>query len=378
MTIANHPSESHNKKLTSKNILLVVLVGIGACLLCICLALGITRLVLWLKDTPSFPTLPFVGNTPSQTAEPPAANPVAVTPSPSPTVTPQPSITPTPTLGIGSTEVRPNDGMVMVYVPAAEFTMGSDTGDTNESPPHNVALDDFWIDQTEVTNAMFQTFVTATGYRTSAEEIGQSRAYQPGEYTPVAEKWLLVGGANWMHPQGPGTGIESLENHPVVQVSWNDAVAYCLWAGARLPTEAEWELSARGTDGRIYPWGNSWPTGELLNLGDLNLDAIWSDKSTNDGYKFTAPVGNYPAGRSPYGALDMAGNVAEWTADRYGYNFYAASPFSNPTGPATGTLHSIRGGHWSFTADGVRSTARLSGQQTYSIDYLGFRCARTP
>lgn len=369
MTLSNQSGAIAQAKKQSNKTLVVVLAVAGA-FLCLCIILGVSISVIGINNADLLPTFSSAGSTPTQMTEEPVAFTVEATQ--------KPTMTPIPTLGVGSTQVRSSDGMMMVYVPQAEFSMGSEDGDPNEKPPHNVSLDDYWIDQTEVTNAMFQAFVTATGYRTSAEDIGQSRAYQPGEYTPSAEKWILVGGANWMHPQGPDSSIEGLENHPVVQVSWNDAAAYCQWAGARLPTEAEWELAARGTDGRVYPWGNGWPTGELLNFGDINLDAIWSEKGVNDGYKFTSPVGNYPAGASPYGALDMAGNVSEWVADKYGFDYYSSSPLSNPTGPDSGILHSIRSGHWSFTDDGVRSTARLSGQTTYSIDYLGFRCAAMP
>jgi formylglycine-generating enzyme required for sulfatase activity len=225
---------------------------------------------------------------------------------------------------------------------------------------------------------MFQMFVAATGYRTDAEKIGQSLVYQAGLYTPAKDKWLLTSGANWLNPHGPASDIVGLESHPVVQVSWNDAFAYCEWAGMQLPTEAQWELAARGTDGRNYPWGNNSPDGSLLNYGDKNLDAIWANTYTDDGYKFTAPVGTYLAGASPFGALDLAGNASEWVADLYGYDYYYDSPHSNPTGPASGVLRVTRGGHWSYTDDGVRSTARISASQTYSIDYQGFRCAGMP
>jgi serine/threonine-protein kinase len=268
--------------------------------------------------------------------------------------------------------------MVMVYVPEGEFTMGSDSGDSNEEPEHTVALDDFWIDQTEVTNAMFQVFVDATGYTTDSGQLGQSLAWQAGQWLPAAQKWLMMGGADWQHPHGPSTNLDGLDAHPVVQVSWNDAFAYCHWAGARLPTEAEWEKAARGTDGRTYPWGSGSPSGEQANSADMNLDAIWASKGLDDGFQFTSPVGNYPAGASPYGAYDMAGNASEWVADLYAFDYYASSPHSNPTGPDTGLLRVMRGGQWSFTADGLRSSARLAQPPKYSIDYSGFRCASTP
>jgi eukaryotic-like serine/threonine-protein kinase len=310
------------------------------------------------------------------------ANNSSATNTPHNTLTPSlmltPTVTLTPTLGVGSIWTRPTDGMQMVYIPEGEFVMGSSEGDSNEKPPHDISLDDYWIDQTEVTNAMFQMFVTATGYDTDAEKFGQSLVYQPGEFLPAVQKWEMTSGANWLHPSGTESSLSGLENHPVVQVSWNDASAYCEWAGARLPTEAEWEFAARGTDGRTYPWGNQYPSGNLANFADVNLDAIWASDGDDDGYQFTSPVGNYAAGASPFGALDMAGNAFEWVFDVYGYDYYATSPHSNPTGPATGYVHVVRGGQWSFSSDGIRATARLGQLHNYSIDYSGFRCARTP
>jgi eukaryotic-like serine/threonine-protein kinase len=346
-----------------------IISGLLVTFVCLCACvIAILLIILWQKGLAPSAISPTATNMPTRIVRPTSTS----------TKIPTPTIYLTPTFGIGSKWQRPKDRMIMLYVPAAEFSMGSDDGDPNELPPHDVALDDFWIDQTEVTNAMFQTFVDSAGYRTDAEKIGVSLVYQPGQYIPAIDKWKSEGGANWLHPHGPSTDLDGLENHPVVQVSWNDAYAYCKWAGARLPTEAEWELAARGTDGRAYPWGNRWPDGTLLNFGDSNLDAIWASSGVDDGYKFTAPVGNYPAGASPYGALDMAGNASEWVNDLYKYDYYYESTHSNPTGPASGILRVIRGGHWSFTAEGVRSAARLSGSPTYSIDYSGFRCARTP
>lgn len=190
-------------------------------------------------------------------------------------------------------QVSDKDGMTLLYVPAGEFTMGNNDGARDEQPIHTVYLDAYWIDQTEVTNAMFKRFVDATRYQTDAEKRGSGVALDL-----TKKLWSDTQGADWQHPRGPNSNLSGLDDHPVVQVSWNDATAYCQWAGGDLPTEAQWEKAARGTDGRIYPWGNQAPDKTRLNdnieVGD------------------TTQVGNYPTGVSPYGALDMAGNVWEW------------------------------------------------------------------
>jgi formylglycine-generating enzyme required for sulfatase activity len=258
--------------------------------------------------------------------------------------------------------------MVMVYVPEGEFTMGNDKGSANEQPQHIVYLDAYWIDRTEVTNAMFALFVEATGYQTDAEKQGDAWIFD-------GTGWSEVQGADWQHPQGPATNLTNLENHPVVNVSWNDATAYCEWAGARLPSEAEWEKAARGTDGRTYPWGEQEPAGNLLNFGDVNLYPDSADKSANDGYKFTAPVGSYPAGASPYGALDMAGNVWEWVNDWYRETYYRSAPTSNPSGPINGEGRVLRGGSWNHDVLDIRSSMRIWVNPSDAIDNFGFRCA---
>ncbi|MBM3323528.1 hypothetical protein FJY69_08645, partial [candidate division WOR-3 bacterium] len=187
---------------------------------------------------------------------------------------------------------NPAELAVYVRVPAGEFRMGSSDGDADadsgEKPQHTVSLDEFWIMQTEVTNAMFGRFVAATGYKTDAEKAGSSYAYD-------GSSWKDTAGADWRHPRGPGSDVSAKAQHPVVHVSWNDAVAYCKWAGGRLPTEAEWEKTARGPStssggSRKYPWGDDAPTDRRLNY-NMNV-------------KDTTPVGSYPAGASPYGALD--------------------------------------------------------------------------
>jgi len=276
-----------------------------------------------------------------------------------------PAMTDEPVPAAGATRVRAADGMVMVYVPAGEFSMGSAAGErgsqSNEKPQHVVYLDAYWVDRTEVTTAQFRRFVQATGYVTAAERQGWAYAW-----VESAKSWQEVRGADWRHPFGPGS--EARDDHPVVQVSWTDAAAYCAWAGAALPTEAQWEKAARGTDGRLYPWGNEFD-GTRVNYGD----SVYGGDSI-DGFRFTAPVGSYPQGASPYGALDMAGNVWEWTADRYGAGYYASSPQRNPAGPERGGSRVLRGGSWNHESSGMRSAYRLEAPGTTLVDNFGFRC----
>ena len=259
--------------------------------------------------------------------------------------------------------------MTLLCVPTGEFTMGS--GDNDEKPPHIVYLDAFWIDQTEVTNAMFRKFVDETHYETDAEKAGSANVFDPVTYS-----WPATNGANWRHPRGSDSDLNGQDDYPVVQVTWNDAKAYCEWAGRRLPTEAEWEKAARGTDGRTYPWGFQAVAGNLLNFADRNLEVPWGDKNVDDGYQYAAPVGHYPEGKSPYGALDMAGNVWEWVADWYGETTYASSPGRNPTGPETGSAHVVRGGGWNDGAADVRAARRYGLGPDGLGENGGFRCAR--
>ncbi|MGB0388790.1 MAG: bifunctional serine/threonine-protein kinase/formylglycine-generating enzyme family protein, partial [Ardenticatenaceae bacterium] len=255
-------------------------------------------------------------------------------------------------------EVSEKDGMVQLFVPAGEFLMGSPEDNqwayNDESPQRTVYLDPFWIDQTEVSNAMFTRFVEQSGHQTDAEKQGWGFSYDPAE-----DNWVQTEGANWKHPLGPQSNLDGLETHPVVQVTWHDAKAYCEWAGRRLPTEAEWEKAARGTDGRKHPWGDENVADQFVNLADINFPADWSNESVDDGYQFTSPVGSYPDGASPYGALDMVGNVWEWAADWYDEEYYQQNPPNrNPTGADETTSRSLRGGSFSNGARWVRSSYR--------------------
>jgi len=248
----------------------------------------------------------------------------------------------------------------MVYVPAGEFIMGSDKGHRDEQPVHTVYLDAFYIDRTEVSNAQFAQFLN--------EQSNQ----QEGGVT-----WLDIGAWHCLITESGGQyqPKSGYEDHPVIEVSWYGAEAYCQWAGNRLPTEAEWEKAARGTDGRTYPWGNTFD-GSKGNFCDKNCTYDHKDPSMDDGYARTAPVGSYPAGGSPYGALDMAGNVWEWVADWYDGGYYAASPESNPKGPASGDSRVIRGGSYSNNEANVRAAYRGSFAPDVPYSWVGFRCAR--
>jgi eukaryotic-like serine/threonine-protein kinase len=232
--------------------------------------------------------------------------------------------------------ISPKDGMTLLYVPAGEFTMGSDVGPDDEKPAHTVNLDAFWIDQTEVTNAMYVRCVQAGRCNLPSS----TKSYSRSSYYGNAE----------------------FDNYPVIYVSWNQANAYCSWADRRLPTEAEWEKAARGMDGRTYPWDNDDPTADLLNF-NLNVGD-------------TTPVGSYENGQSPYGVYDTAGNVWEWTADWYSETYYSVSPSENPLGPDSGDIRVLRGGSWGSSISNVRSANRDWLDPTGADDYSGFRCSR--
>lgn len=285
------------------------------------------------------------------------------------TRTSTPTPTATPTLGIGSNKIRKKDDMPMVFVPAGIFYMGSEVGLGDEKPVHAVFLNAFWIDQYEVTNAQFTKFVEDTEYTTEIETAGNSWIWDFS-----TDNWAQIDGADWQHPNGPTSDLTGLEEHPVVQVSWNDAVAYCEWAGGSLPTEAQWEKAARGGDARLYPWGNILFAGQYANGADINADVSWADLATDDGYALTAPVGSYPQGISPYGAYDMGGNVWEWVADWWNEYYYQNTTLDNPTGPTSGDQRGLRGGSWLTLSTDLRATYRVHYTPTGSYDGLGFRC----
>lgn len=268
----------------------------------------------------------------------------------------------------------------MVRVPGGTFLMGGDDADgrpeDGEGPVREVRLDPFLIDPTCVSNAQFATFVKDTGYVTEAESIGWSfvfrqfaRAGIMNARVPQAPWWAGVEGASWRAPEGPGSSIGDRQNHPVVHVSWNDATAYATWAGKRLPTEAEWEMAARGGLARArYPWGD-----ELAPKGRQRCN-IWQGPFPAAPSKGTVPVKAFqPNG---YGLYNVAGNVWEWTADWWGT---AWEPFAeNPAGPAEGAAKVIRGGsylcHDSY-CNRYRVAARTATTPDSASGHTGFRCA---
>jgi eukaryotic-like serine/threonine-protein kinase len=301
----------------------------------------------------------------------------ATLPPPSPTL-PLPSSILPPAL----TQVAAKDGMTLVYIPKGNFLLGASDIDRDahddEKPQLNVYLDAFWIDRTDVTVAQFERFTQATGYKTEAE-IGAGQNYwarRGGDVYKPDETW--ASNVSWQFPEGPlpqqSDGGHPSGTTPVVQISWNDAVEYCRWVGRRLPTEAEWEKAARGTDGLIYPWGNTFD-GPRLNYCDNSCVNPWKDSTYDDGHSRTSPVGIFPSGASPYGVLDMAGNVWQWVKDFYDFTGYQGFPTANPPGVESGPKHALHGGSWFDTIDRTRTTARWSLEPDGRSDIVGFRCA---
>jgi formylglycine-generating enzyme required for sulfatase activity len=304
----------------------------------------------------------------------------------------------------------------MVWIPGGEFTMGtdSDLGWPDEKPAHRVRVDGFWIDSTEVTNAMFREFVEATGYVTTAEKAPDLAEIMsqvpPGTAPPTKEQlvpgslvftppggdvnlrdfsqwWSWMAGANWKHPEGPDSDLTGRDDHPVVQVCWDDAVAFAKWAGKRLPTEAEWEFAARGgLSEKPYVWGDAPPTDKAPHAN------IWqgtfpNENTAADGFVRTAPVMSFPA--NDFGLYDMAGNVWEWCSDWYDRELYGrriGETVVNPSGPSRSIDSSRpftpqrvqRGG--SFLCNDsycsrYRPSARHGSSPDTGMSHVGFRCA---
>ena len=269
-----------------------------------------------------------------------------------------------------------------------EFAMGDGTGDGNagdgETPVHRVRVAPYSIDATSVTNADFDRFVEATGYRTEAEIFGFSAVFhlalaaEPDEVMGPASGtpwWAGVRGADWRHPGGSRSDLDGLDDHPVVHVSWNDAVAYCRWAGRRLPTEAEWEFASRGgLEGARYPWGDDLHGDDGAWRCNIWQGVFPGVNTEDDGYLTTAPVRSFePNG---FGLWQTVGNVWEWCADWFGPRYYKFSPDADPQGPSLGAARVMRGGsylcHDSY-CNRYRNSARSSNTPESSMGNTGFR-----
>ena len=252
-----------------------------------------------------------------------------------------------------------------VTIPAGTFLMGSDNAKDklafdDETPQHTLHLPEYRIARVPVTVAQFAAFVGATGHKTTAEAQGSAWNY-------IGSEWKEIKGADWAHPRGPKSDVKVKQEHPVTCVSWHDAVAFCKWVGVRLPSEAEWEKAARGTDGRIWPWGGREP-----NSGVCNFNMTVGD---------TTPVGRYPDGKSPNGLLDVAGNVWEWTSSlwgtdagkpEFGYPYDAKDGRENPSAPDT-VRRILRGGSFWNVAQDVRCAYRFRDDPDVRFGDFGFR-----
>lgn len=277
----------------------------------------------------------------------------------------------------------------MTLLPGGEFLMGTDFDGgfpaDGEGPVRRVRLDPFWIDTTPVRNHDFARFIEATGYRTEAERFGWSFVFM-GDLPSASEEllavdgaewWKKVDGANWQHPEGPGSSIDARPDHPVVQVSWNDAQAYAGWAGKRLPTEAEWEYAARGgLEQKLYPWGDDL-TPEGKHLCNIWQGVFPHTNTGEDGYVSTCPVDAFPP--NAFGLYSVTGNTWEWCADWFDAQWHIKAAHTNPQGPPTGTARVLKGGsylcHRSY-CNRYRVAARSSNTPDSATTNMSFRCVR--
>ena len=297
----------------------------------------------------------------------------------------------------------------MVWIHGGQTLMGSNQT-PHESPIHEIAVDGFWMDETEVTNAQFAKFVEATGYVTIAERVPKLEDFpesvrasinpadlvpgalvfsppksQPASLDNFLQWWSYRPGASWRHPQGPGSSIADCMNHPVVGIAWEDASAYAKWAGKRLPTEAEWEYAARGGVGpKTYIWGDQDNDRTKFSNTWIGTFPVASGPAS---FKGTSAVKSFPA--NPFGLYDMAGNVWEHVADWYQPNYHAVSPRLNPQGPNAGfdpqepgiPKRVIKGGSWLCNPSyctGYRPSARMANATDSAADHTGFRCVQSP
>jgi formylglycine-generating enzyme required for sulfatase activity len=353
--------------------------GVGLLLMCMVLFFATRVDESAVSEAPARKTAYLAGEaTPTDTPAPAPTwtnTPIPPTDTPKPTATPilptntpePPTSTPIPPTATQSAIENPKSEMVRV--PAGEFTMGSDADVgfeackkyyigheseckrewyEDEEPVHTVYLDEFYIDKYEVTNVQYRECV----------EAGKCTAPTECDFGE------------------PTYNDSDKANHPVVCVNWEMSKNYCEWADKRLPTEAEWEKAARGTDGRVYPWGNEFD-GSKVNFCDQNCEFDWANKEYDDGYVRTSPVGSYELGKSPYGVYDMAGNVWEWTSSEYkDYPYRTDDGREDLT--RTDVLRVLRGGSWYDFAYSVRAPNRYGDNPDDTYDYLGFRCLRSP
>ena len=368
----NEPLENPHAVPVGTAILIVGVVIVG---------IGLGSVIVLKKSTPGKSQRPL----PSETLR--AADPTSV-----------------PTMSGRGLETSSRADGGMVWVPGGGFWMGSNDGQPDERPAHEVTVHGFWMDQTEVTNEEFDRFVKATGFVTMAE-----RKPDPKDFPNVPPENLVAGsvvfapppgnvpldnhmlwweyrpGANWRHPEGPESNLKSREKHPVVHVCWDDAVAYAKWAGKRLPTEAEWEFAARGgLDRQPFAWGSERVPGNKW-MANVWQGRFPNENKLSDGFLGTSPIATFPA--NGYGLYDMAGNVWEWCADWYRPDYYARGESDNPKGPSDSfdprepgmAKRVMRGGSFlcsELYCEGYKPGARMKSSPDTGLSHTGFRCVK--